>query len=462
MTWRTSAVFSASILALSLSAEEISVDSLEKSVDAKKFPTVGDFVESLPADLRANFTLLKNTDSSQAASETAPRVVLFGRTGKLLVAFNGGDGAGGDTVELIQFREPGRYELREIRFVPGKPAVISDANPERCTKCHGDPPLPRWSSYFLWPNAFGGNDDALVKASKDAADFKAWKEKRKEHARYKHLVIDGGKNAWAPYFESPEERGKEIVEAEYRRLAYMPNTRFTKLLVRNTARLLFATIKKSPMYERYRERMLLWAFGCEARSLKLQKHEEAVRKMDDEIVGLFKKQHPQEALPKDFPRHKPAYALYRLLGLSEHAVRSEFGDKPRPQPDVGDLALFDGLASQLEFLHNWVGADLAVAVPAAKKYIDLTRTSYKKLGDRFVDNDKNYYAREYRAYPELDELGQMLEWGRYHARTYGSSADEAEETRDEMCALLEERIAGRMRPPVAPPPRPVPKHRAPS
>ena len=125
-------------------------------------------------------TLMYVSQSLQQASFTEPRAIVFGPNGKFIFTFNGGPHQrGGNAIETMEFTsETGEFKFREILFkkesirrpaevesqdveFESKDVIISKPNPSKCTACHGRLARPIWTSYFLWPGAFGSNDDGL-------------------------------------------------------------------------------------------------------------------------------------------------------------------------------------------------------------------------------------------------------------------------------------------------------------
>jgi len=150
-------------------------------------PGVTDIESALPA-LAAKFpthfrfhTLMYKSLSMQESSFVEPRVIAFGPQAKFIVAFNGGiHQRGGGSFETVEYWEPTHeFLLREVAFkYPGfdrgnldlapheiesetDDYIISKANPAKCLRCHGPEAGPIWATYFLWPGAYGANDDHL-------------------------------------------------------------------------------------------------------------------------------------------------------------------------------------------------------------------------------------------------------------------------------------------------------------
>src|SRR5256885_17269149 len=82
--------------------------------------------------------------SLQGASPENPRVILFGPDARFIVTFNGSPAQRGfRVVETMEFDDDSKeFRLRELLFPEraGSPdkVVVSEVNPQRCTRCHGE------------------------------------------------------------------------------------------------------------------------------------------------------------------------------------------------------------------------------------------------------------------------------------------------------------------------------------
>lgn len=234
---------------------------LVSTIQTENLSTMEAVLHRLPRRLRESFTLVKKSESLQGASPQHPRVILFGDDGRLLVAFNGHEKQGGyRKLEVIEATDAGPLEFREITFdLAGREAPkISDANPKRCTNCHGQQSGYLWSGYPHWPRVYGELDDQVEPDSPQGKDLDAFRKSAAKHPRYAALVFPNGEgDEQYPYY------GKSA----YRNLDRMPNTRLSKTILRNEAR---ARIALSAQRDWYRQTRIAWAFEaleCDPKNL---------------------------------------------------------------------------------------------------------------------------------------------------------------------------------------------------
>jgi hypothetical protein len=205
--------------------------------------SVAEFLAALPEGLRSHYVLMFQSRSPQAASYDAPRVILYGNDGRLVVAF----GADSDAVDVMNFDEDtNSFVFHEVTFPnePGRPAMaVSDANPERCRACHGTPLRPVWDSYPLWPGAYG--ESAVLPPSKFERDgYASFQRVRAEHPRYRYLV---------------EHRDTAIAATQRRyrgEASLASNVELSELLGELNARSVAGELRASPGFESYRYALL--------------------------------------------------------------------------------------------------------------------------------------------------------------------------------------------------------------
>ena len=150
--------------------------------------TVGELIAAIndeDASFFQRWTRFKSSQSRQEGTLRDPRLIAFSNDAGLILTFNGDPSERGyATVEAMEFNPQRGYELREIHFpkegrergftqseieVDLGHAVVSAANPRECGMCHGiDRPRPIWDAYFIWPGAYGTDDDAEAPDEREA------------------------------------------------------------------------------------------------------------------------------------------------------------------------------------------------------------------------------------------------------------------------------------------------------
>jgi hypothetical protein len=165
--------------------------------------SVEQVLPQLPAELRSNYALMRDSRSLQFASAQNPRVILFGVDARLTCAFSGDSTQPHfDTLECFQFREAERkFDFREIQFptaanglgqvVFSRSNLSTDGTTE-CTACHGGDPRPNWDAYSNWPGAYGTDDD-----TEKSPEYDAFVARRPTDARYRWLIQ--GSESYDPY-----------------------------------------------------------------------------------------------------------------------------------------------------------------------------------------------------------------------------------------------------------------------
>lgn len=167
----------------------------------------------------SSYTLMRQSLSLQEATTSEPRAIVFGESAELVITFNGHMGTpGGSSIELMHWVPDvststpslgfGRFEFRELFFEERSNPRLSEANPPRCRRCHGEDPGPLWARYPVWPGAYGGHDDLVpdvntVKSWSDnaagtlkpfflqqALDFETFLKSRPAHPRYRFLAAN--------------------------------------------------------------------------------------------------------------------------------------------------------------------------------------------------------------------------------------------------------------------------------
>ena len=136
-----------------------SLAGLRDRVEVKKAYSIEALIDVLPVLYKQNYTFVYQSRGRHAELATAsqPRVIVYGRTSRFIVSFHGT----GTEVETVEFRK-GDFTYRLLNF-DGRTSPFAqpvEANPRKCSVCHGEPspilgPRPFWGAYNMWPGAFG-------------------------------------------------------------------------------------------------------------------------------------------------------------------------------------------------------------------------------------------------------------------------------------------------------------------
>lgn len=172
-----------------LDGETLTYEDLVGLITTHDVRSIDELLPLLPADYRAEYTLMHTSLSLQPATFEFPRVIMTGPRATLVIAFNGDPQAVRyNVLEIIQFREAGApaappnpatpprgFEFREIVFSdlhPPAPPQYRPANQQLCRSCHGDPePRPNWEIYGEWPGAYGSSVDQVPNVAGDITRF---------------------------------------------------------------------------------------------------------------------------------------------------------------------------------------------------------------------------------------------------------------------------------------------------
>jgi hypothetical protein len=158
----------------------INYESLVEKIQTSGTQTLEQALDLVPQEFYINYVLMYRSRSLQDANPRYPRAIVFGRSAKFIMAFNGHERQKGyNNLEIVQFREKSfRWEFREITFESGKAPHFSEANPKKCLECHQSPsrtnvdPRPNWEPYNFWPGAYASVDDKIQPVLK--ADYEKY------------------------------------------------------------------------------------------------------------------------------------------------------------------------------------------------------------------------------------------------------------------------------------------------
>jgi hypothetical protein len=224
--------------------------SFEQLASEKK--DISSVIGALPKDYRTQQTTAYDSDSSQFATPSNPRAILYGNQPySPFFTFNGGIDKAGNYFRGGRFGEGFQMNSKrdsldwfEIEEVNGALRFLS--KPQNCLKCHGSSLgfLPIWDSYPRWHNMNGSHDDDLYnqtyssdhpvnknRSQKESTDFLEFKKTAKLHPRYKYLFENGDeKNLYHPYNHG----------------LLGPNAQITEVISNLLSDLVMAKLKQSP------------------------------------------------------------------------------------------------------------------------------------------------------------------------------------------------------------------------
>jgi len=237
-------------------AADFNMDALAELIRTRNVATVEQALALLPAELRANYTLVFSSRSLQDAAPAAPRAILYGQDGRLIVTFNGDANERGYSVlETMQFDERSNsFQFREVSFsAAGENAKISEDNPARCTACHGSPARPIWDASPTWPGVYGERYRAGLSRT-EFIGMQAFLGRQAQHPRYRYLIGARRFGERTTYVAS----SNSLYDGEN---FEPPNERLSVLLATLNVRSLTANLTAQPAFAPHRYALLAAAAG---------------------------------------------------------------------------------------------------------------------------------------------------------------------------------------------------------
>lgn len=226
-------------------------------LNENKVETVDQAVALLPADLRTNYVLFKESRGLQKATPLNPRAVLFGTDGRFVIAFNGDKNlAGYNALEMYQVNpDTSEFEFYRMQFPPKLDSegriIPPNKNPHTCMHCHTSNLRPIWNSYPKWPGAFAERDDLLTKEESEL--YVKFLENKKTHPRYSTL-IHRNDEAQAPYRVSRMQKNMEP----------RPGTRMGKMVMRHNTVRVGKIVKNATDKKAYLPLLMYTLNGCKS------------------------------------------------------------------------------------------------------------------------------------------------------------------------------------------------------
>src|SRR2546429_1397673 len=228
--------------------------SLQALLSHQDIGSVEELIAALPAAQRNRYALVFESRSLQGASPENPRVILFGPDARFIVTFNGSPAQRGfRVVETMEFDDDSKeFRLRELLFPEraGSPdkVVVSEVNPQRCTRCHGAPPQPVWDTFPSWPGAYGERYRARLSA-RERAGLSAFLALQPAHPRYGEL-LDVKRFADPQTFRSSALTQYAGIAAE------PPNAELSVYLGRLQSQSIARQLVRQPAFDLYRYALL--------------------------------------------------------------------------------------------------------------------------------------------------------------------------------------------------------------
>jgi hypothetical protein len=274
-------------------------------LDRRDLRSVPELLGALPESLRSHFVLMTRSRSPEPASPEGPRVILYGEDARQVVAFD----RFMDSVQMMTFDDASStFAFREVTFpeVAGRPTmVVSEANPARCTSCHGVPARPVWDTYPVWPGALG-ESDLSPPNDDERSTLAAFERTRGAHPRYGLLL-------------SRKLSEIERAEQKYQGRAELAATaELSGLFGALNARAVAAELRASPRFHHYRY-ALIAALSPECGDFE--------RTLPQGDRGFLRGSYPEFA---EVTRRADAEQETRKRARSKSAVhgRSTSGDRP--------------------------------------------------------------------------------------------------------------------------------------
>lgn len=223
---------------------------VRRIVEEQSIRSVDELLPLLPEDVRSRYILLSDSKSTQEASPSAPRVLLYTEGARFVLAFNGDpDVSGFNTIETAELHpDDPTYVFREIEFHETE-ARVSEDNPKACAACHRQPLRPSWEGWPKWPEAYFGKDttsDGSKHAEDERKSFKDFVSDRGASGRYRHLVRLDQYTADAEKLDRGE-----------------PSNSFNQIIMGRIEDMITAEVQAHPRFQRLRSVFEAAVIGCE-------------------------------------------------------------------------------------------------------------------------------------------------------------------------------------------------------
>lgn len=241
---------------------------------AQSAQNLNEFVTQLPDELRLNFTLIYKSRSphgglgnpqDSVVGYDFPRVLLFTKDGRVLIAFTGNpEKKGYGEVEVMHFNDQ-TASFALSKFIIGESSPENGKlNPAECLRCHGQDPRPFSDSYPLWPGFYGSVRDTFPKEAPETPFYKKFLKEKKTNPKWIYSKLLWDKTSPVPPYLDPKRFDKNAVVGNLLDMKYEPNTRLGMALTELNRKRIQRKLKASPHYEKLKYGLLSGLLGCEA------------------------------------------------------------------------------------------------------------------------------------------------------------------------------------------------------
>ncbi len=171
--------------------QPFTIEHLSAQLERGNYRNLDALIASLPLFFRQSYTIAYLSNSLQAAWPDAPRVLLYGPSAEMIIAFNDENGEfGNQQLEIIQYRrEQAKFDFFLVE--PDAAGRFRASPGKNCAFCHTPDTRPNFQPYAHWPGFYGSDDDRLS-GGLSLPEEKGWLDgfiaTASARPRYRHLV----------------------------------------------------------------------------------------------------------------------------------------------------------------------------------------------------------------------------------------------------------------------------------
>ena len=290
----------------------LNLDMIRSIIETNRPQSIDEFLEYVPEDYLSHYTLMHTSRSLQSASLEHPRVIVYGKNAKTLMAFTGENKRAADqTIELLVWdKKTSRYEARKISFLAdeargGFRAQLSPKNPRLCMRCHGQQIHPIWDKYDKnWEGSFGEHDDYVSMKYANGKALATFNQNYTNKKRYRHLsqARNITKSLTFPYFnrDDPNQFLGHVGSIDN-----SPNLAMGEMIGMNHILSLYESAKTSKDFS-FNKYVLGWIYACQARMYPLPVEENA-----QQIFNYFRKSFNESQVTKKYPQNLKVFNIIK-------------------------------------------------------------------------------------------------------------------------------------------------------